>query len=82
MYYEGNLVFKPEKALAGFLLIAGPYKYDPSTATATCEVESEGLSASAKVSFVSENGVIRLTTSSTMTMKGTATINGEGIKIE
>lgn len=82
MYYEGNLVFKPEKALAGFLLIAGPYKYDPSTATATCEVESEGLSAYAKVSFVSENGVIRLTSSSTMTMKGTATINGEGIKIE
>ncbi len=83
MYYEGNLVFKPEvEGFAGFLLIAGPYEYDPSTATATCEVESEGLSASAKVSFVSENGVIRLTSSSTMSMKGTATINGEGIKID
>ena len=58
MYYEGQLVFMPEGKDFGtaLLILPGPYEYDPSTATATCEAPGESLSLSTHVRFISEEG--------------------------
>lgn len=87
MYYEGQLVFKPESDGFGtaFLLLPGPYEYDPATATATCGAATESMSASAKVSFISEKGTVRFSSDTTVEdiEEGrTVTTYGEGTKID
>jgi hypothetical protein len=87
MYYEGQLVFKPESDGFGtaFLLLPGPYEYDPATATATCGVATESMSASTKASFISEEGTVRFSSDTTwenIEEGTTATCYGEGTKID
>ncbi|MBC7086869.1 MAG: hypothetical protein H5T96_00100 [Tissierellales bacterium] len=84
MRHEGQLGFRSDDLyLGGFLLPGGPYEYNPATATAICEFKSEEFSLSAKVYFVSKDGIIHL--SSTATTYGgedTVTVYGEGTKID
>lgn len=87
MYYEGQLVFMPEGKDFGtaFLLLPGPYEYDPSTATATCEAPSDALSFSTHVRFISEEGAVRFSSDNTVEdiKEGrTSTVYGEGIKTD
>ena len=87
MYYEGQLVFKPESDGfgIGFLLMPGPYEYDPATAVATSGVATEQMSVSAKVLFISEEGSIRFSSDTTLEdiEEGiTVTTYGEGTKID
>lgn len=87
MYYEGQLVFKPESDVFGtaFLLLPGPYEYDPATATATCEAETEYWSLSAHVRFIYEEGTVRFSSDTTVEdiEEGrTVTTYGEGTKID
>ncbi|RBP65316.1 hypothetical protein DES36_10753 [Alkalibaculum bacchi] len=87
MYYEGQLVFMPEGKDFGtaFLLIPGPYEYDPSTATAICEAPGEALSFSTQVRFISEEGTVRFSSDNTVEdiKEGrTSTVYGEGTKID
>ncbi|MPM49235.1 hypothetical protein SDC9_95963 [bioreactor metagenome] len=87
MYYEGQLVFMPEGQDFGtaLLILPGPYEYDPSTATATCEAPGESLSFSTHVRFISEEGAVRFSSDNTVEdiKEGrTSTVYGEGIKID
>lgn len=87
MYYEGQLVFKPESDDFGtaFLLVPGPYEYDPDTATATSEAENEYWSLSAHVRFIYEEGTVRFSSDNTLEdiEEGrTVTTYGEGIKTD
>ncbi|HFI0408983.1 TPA: hypothetical protein ACGOX2_000820 [Streptococcus suis] len=87
MYYEGQLVFKPESDDFGtaFLLVPGPYEYNPSTATATCEVANDVWSLSAHVNFISDGGTVRFSSDNTLEdiEEGrTVTTYGEGTKID
>ena len=87
MYYEGQLVFMPEGKDFGtaFLLIPGPYEYNPSTATAICEAPGEALSFSTQVRFISEEGTVRFSSDNTVEdiKEGrTSTVYGEGIKTD
>jgi hypothetical protein len=87
MYYEGQLAFKPESDDFGtaFLLLPGPYEYDPATATATSEVETEYWSLSAHVRFISEEDTVRFSSDTTVEdiEEGrTVTTYGEGTKID
>ena len=87
MYYEGQLVFKPESDDFGtaFLLLPGPYEYDPATATATYEAETEYWSLSAHVRFIYEEGTVRFSSDNTVEdiKEGrTSTVYGEGIKTD
>lgn len=87
MYYEDQLVFKPEGDdwTSMFLLLPGPYEYDPATATATCEAATEAYSMSTHVRFISEEGTVRFSSDSTMedVEEGrTVTTYGEGTKID
>lgn len=87
MYYEGQLVFKPESDGFGtaFLLVPGPYEYDPDTATATSEAENEYWSLSAHVRFIYEEGTVRFSSDNTLEdiEEGrTVTTYGEGIKTD
>lgn len=84
MYFEEQLGFRSDDGTWGALLLpSGPYEYNPSTATATFEVESGGLSASAKVNFFSEDGIIHLSSAATIYGgKNTVTVYGEGTKID
>ena len=87
MYYEDQLVFKPEGDdwTSMFLLLPGPYEYDPATATATCEAATEAYSMSAHVRFISEEGTVRFSSDSTLedVEEGrTVTTYGEGTKID
>lgn len=79
MFYDGQLVFYPENDgwSAVFLLPRGPYEYDPSTATAACEIEDL---ASVKVNFISEDGMIHLSSAATLYGENTITVYGEGTK--
>jgi hypothetical protein len=70
-----------------FLLLPGPYEYDPSTATATCEAPSDALrrSFSTHVRFISEEGAVRFSSDNTVEdiKEGrTSTVYGEGIKTD
>lgn len=68
-----------------FLLLPGPYEYDPSTATATCEAPSDALSFSTQVRFISEEGTVRFSSDTTVEdiEEGrTVTTYGEGTKID
>lgn len=87
MYYEGQLVFMPEGKDFGtaFLLVPGPYEYNPSTATATCEAPGKSLSFSTHVRFISEEGMIRFSSDNIVEdiKEGrTSTVYGEGTKID
>ena len=87
MYYEDQLVFKPEGDdwTSVFLLLPGPYEYDPATATATCEAATEAYSMSAHVRFISEEGTVRFSSDTTLEdiEEGrTVTTYGEGTKID
>ena len=87
MYYEGQLAFKPESDDFGtaFLLLPGPYEYDPATATATSEAETEYWSLSAHVRFIYEEGTVRFSSDTTVEdiEEGrTVTTYGEGTKID
>lgn len=87
MYYEGQLAFKPESDDFGtaFLLLPGPYEYDPATATATSEAENEYWSLSAHVRFIYEEGTVRFSSDNTLEdiEEGrTVTTYGEGIKTD
>lgn len=87
MYYEGQLVFMPEGKDFGtaFLLVPGPYEYNPSTATATCEAPGDVWSFSTHVRFISEEGAVRFSSDNTVedVKEGrTSTVYGEGIKTD
>lgn len=87
MYDEGQLVFMPELEDIGAALMIqqGPYEYDPSTATATCETPDDTLSFSTHVRFISEEGAVRFSSDNIVEVvkEGrTVTVYGEGIKID
>ena len=87
MYYEGQLVFKPQSDDFGtaFLLLPGPYEYDPATAVATSGAATEQMSVSANVIFISEEGTVRFSSDTTVEdiEEGrTVTTYGEGTKID
>lgn len=87
MYYEGQLVFMPEGKDLGtaFLLVPGPYEYNPSTATATCEAPGDVWSFSTHVRFISEEGAVRFSSDNIVedVKEGrTSTVYGEGTKID
>lgn len=83
MFHEGQLGFRPDDGpWTALALPSGPYEYDPSTATANCELKSEDFSVSANVNFVSEGGMIYLSSVVTHVGKKTVTTYGEGTKIE
>lgn len=87
MYYEGQLVFMPEGKDLGtaFLLVPGPYEYNPSTATATCEAPGDVWYFSTHVRFISEEGAVRFSSDNIVedVKEGrTSTVYGEGTKID
>jgi hypothetical protein len=84
MRHEEQLGFRSDDSYMGsFLLPGGPYEYNPATATATCEFKSEELSLSVKVNFVSEDGIIHLSSAATIYEgENTVTVYGEGTKID
>ena len=83
MFHEGQLGFRPDDGpWTALALPSGPYEYAPSTATATCEFKSEDFSVSANVNFVSEGGMIYLSSVVTHVGKKTVTTYGEGTKID
>lgn len=83
MFYEGQLGFRPDDGpWTALALPSGPYEYAPATATATCEFKSEDFSVSANVNFVSEGGMIYLSSAVTLVGKKTVTTYGEGTKID
>lgn len=83
MFHEGQLGFRPDDGpWTALALPSGPYEYAPSTATATCEFKSEDFSVSANVNFVSEGGMIYLSSAVTLVGKKTVTTYGEGTKID
>ncbi len=81
MFYEGHLIFKPEVNDLGAVLAlpAGPYEYDPATATATCDLQDFGFS---KVNFISKDGMIHFSSVATLHGENTVTAYGEGSKID
>ena len=81
MFYEGHLIFKPEVNDLGAVLAlpAGPYEYDPATATATCDLQDFGFS---KVNFISNDGMIHFSSVATLHGENTVTAYGEGSKID
>jgi hypothetical protein len=83
MFYEGQLAFRPDDGpWTALALPSGPYEYDPVTGTATSQAHSEYFSFSVTVNFVSENGIIRLSSATTHVGENTATTYGEGTKID
>lgn len=83
MFHEGQLGFRPDDDPSTALALpSGPYEYDPSTATANCELKSEDFSVSANVNFVSEGGMIYLSSAVSLVGKKAVTTYGEGTKIE
>ena len=83
MFHEGQLGFRPDDGpWTALALPSGPYEYAPSTATATCEFKSEDFSVSANVNFVSEGGMIYLSSAVSLVGKKTVTTYGEGTKID
>lgn len=83
MFHEGQLGFRPDDGpWTALALPSGPYEYAPATATATCEFKSEDFSVSANVNFVSEGGMIYLSSAVTLVGKKTVTTYGEGTKID
>ena len=83
MFHEGQLGFRPDDGpWTALALPSGPYEYAPSTATATCEFKSEDFSVSANVNFVSEGGMIYLSSAVSHVGKKTVTTYGEGTKID
>jgi putative transposon-encoded protein len=83
MFYEGQLGFRPDDGpWTALALPSGPYEYAPATATATCELKSEDFSVSANVNFVSEGGMIHLSSAVTVVGKKTVTTYGDGTKID
>ena len=83
MFHEGQLGFRPDDGpWTALALPSGPYEYAPSTATVTCEFKSEDFSVSANVNFVSEGGMIYLSSAVTLVGKKTVTTYGEGTKID
>ena len=83
MFYEGQLAFRPDDTpWSALALPSGPYEYDPVTGTATSQAHSEYFSFSVTVNFVSENGIIRLSSATTHVGENTVTTYGEGSKID
>jgi hypothetical protein len=86
MFHEGQLGFRPDDGpWTALALPSGPYEYDPSTATATCEAANDVWSLSAHVSFISDGGTVRFSSDNTLEdiKEGrTSTVYGEGIKTD